>query len=40
MMTGLALLIAIPAAAQDMFFYPGQGQSSKRQNKDKGECHV
>ena len=39
-MTGLALLIAIPAAAQDMFFYPGQGQSFKRQNKDKGECHV
>ena len=40
MMTGLALLIALPAAAQDMFFYPSQGQSPERQNKDKGECHV
>ena len=40
MMAGLALLIALPAAAQDMFFYPSQGQSSERQNKDKGECHV
>ena len=45
MMTGLALLIALPIsaqrlAAQDMFFYPSKGQSPERQNKDKGECHV
>ena len=40
MMTGLALLIALPAAAQNMFFYPSQGQSPERQNTDRGECHV
>lgn len=40
MIAGLAVLTALPVAAQDMFFYPSQGQSSERQNKDKAECHV
>jgi hypothetical protein len=45
MMTGLALMIALPIsaqrlAAQDMFFYPSKGQSPERQNTDRGECHV
>ena len=40
MIAGLAVLGALPAAAQDMFFSPSQEQSSERQNKDKGKCHV
>jgi ferric-dicitrate binding protein FerR (iron transport regulator) len=45
MMTGLALLIALPIsaqrlAAQDMFFYPSKGQSPERQNTDRSECHI
>ena len=40
MIIGLALLIALPATAQDMFFYPSQGQSPERQNTDRSECHI
>jgi hypothetical protein len=38
--TGLALLTALPVAAQEMFFYPTRGQSAEQQNTDRGECHV
>jgi hypothetical protein len=30
--------LALPAAAQDVFFYPSGGQSQDQQNKDKMEC--
>ena len=36
----LALLVALPVSAQDIFFYPSQGQSSQQQDRDRGECHV
>jgi hypothetical protein len=37
----LSVLIALPAAAaQEMFFYPSQGQSPEQQTRDQGECHA
>lgn len=36
----LGMLIALPVAAQEMFFYPSQGQSPEQQNRDQGECHA
>jgi hypothetical protein len=36
---GLALLLAAPAAAQQLYVYPSQGQDSAQQNRDQGECH-
>jgi hypothetical protein len=36
----LGMLTALPAPAQEMFFYPSQGQSPEQQNKDRGECHA
>jgi hypothetical protein len=40
MIAGLGMLIALPVAAQQMFFYPTQGQSPEQQTKDQGECHA
>jgi hypothetical protein len=40
MIMGLGMLIALPVPAQEMFFYPSQGQSSEQQSKDQGECHA
>jgi hypothetical protein len=36
----LSVLIALPATAQETFFYPSQGQSPEQQSEDQGECHV
>ncbi len=36
----LAALVALPASAQQLFFYPSQGQSQDQQNRDFGECHA
>lgn len=36
----LGMLIALPVAAQELFFYPSQGQSPEQQSKDQGECHA
>jgi hypothetical protein len=38
--TALSVLIALPAAAQEMFFYPSQGQRPEQQTRDQGERHV
>lgn len=35
-----ALAVAGPATAQQLFFYPAQGQSQEQQNRDFGECHA
>ena len=35
----LAAFFTFPAAAQDLFFYPAQGQSQDQVNRDKTECH-
>jgi Mechanosensitive ion channel len=40
MIAALGMLIALPVAAQEMFFYPSQGQSPEQQNTDQGECHA
>jgi hypothetical protein len=40
MLAGIGMLLALPAAAQQMFFYPSQGQSPEQQTRDQGECHV
>jgi hypothetical protein len=40
MLAGLGMLLALPVAAQQMFFYPSQGQSPEQQTRDQGECHV
>jgi predicted lipid-binding transport protein (Tim44 family) len=34
----LAVLVALPAAAQDVFFYPTRGQGPEQQSRDRGEC--
>jgi hypothetical protein len=34
MIAALSVLIALPAAAQEMFFYPSQGQSPEQQTRD------
>lgn len=34
------MLIALPLAAQEMFFYPSQGQAPEQQSKDRAECQV
>ena len=42
--TAMTLLVAVtagwPAAAQQMFIYPTQGQSQEQQNRDRYECHT
>jgi hypothetical protein len=40
MLAGLGLLVALPVAAQQLFFYPSQGQSPEQQSTDQGECQV
>ena len=40
MPAGLGLLIALPVAAQQRFFYPGQRQSPEQQSRDQSECHT
>ena len=40
MIAALGMLVALPVAAQEMFFYPSQGQSPEQQSKDQGECHA
>lgn len=35
-----AFAVAKPATAQQLFFYPAQGQSQEQQNQDFGECHA
>ena len=37
MIAALGMFIALPVAAQQLFFYPSQGQSPEQQNKDRGE---
>ncbi len=36
----LGLFFAFPASAQDLFFYPAQGQTQDQLNSDKFECHT
>ncbi len=36
----LGIFFAFPAAAQDLFFYPSQGQTQDQLNLDKFECHT
>ena len=40
MIAGVGMLIALPLAAQEMFFYPSQGQTPEQQSKDRAECQV
>jgi hypothetical protein len=40
MIAGLGMLIALPLAAQEMFFYPSQGQTPEQQSEDRSECQV
>jgi hypothetical protein len=40
MIVGFGLLMALPAVAQEMFFYPSQGQTPERQSQDRAECQV
>jgi hypothetical protein len=40
MIAGVGMLIALPLAAQEMFFYPTQGQTPEEQSKDRAECQV
>ena len=35
-----ALAVAQTAGAQELYFYPSQGQSQEQQNQDFGECHA
>jgi hypothetical protein len=39
LIAGLGMLAALPAAAQDVFFYPTKGQGPDQQNRDRGECY-
>jgi hypothetical protein len=39
LIAGLGMLVALPAAAQDVFFYPTRGQNPDQQNRDRGECY-
>lgn len=36
----LGIFFAFPASAQDLFFYPAQGQTQDQLNLDKFECHT
>ena len=36
----LGIFFAFPASAQDLFFYPSQGQTQDQLNLDKFECHT
>jgi hypothetical protein len=36
----VAFLAAGPAAAQEMFIFPQQGQDQAQQDADRGACHV
>jgi hypothetical protein len=36
----LVVLLALPAAAQELVIYPSKGQSAEQQMKDKGECYA
>jgi hypothetical protein len=40
MVIGVGLLMALPVAAQEMFFYPSQGQTPEQQSKDRAECQA
>jgi Glycine-zipper domain len=40
MIAGFGMLIGLPLAAQEMFFYPSQGQTPEQQSKDEAECRV
>ena len=37
---GILFLAAQTAAAQELFFFPAQGQSQEQQNQDFGACHA
>ena len=39
LIAGLGMLAALPAVAQDMFFYPTKGQGPDQQSRDRGECY-
>jgi hypothetical protein len=39
LIAGLGMLAALPATAQDMFFYPTRGQGPDQQSRDRGECY-
>jgi hypothetical protein len=40
-LTGIVAALIAPAVhGQGLAIYPAKGQSTERQNKDKGECHV
>ena len=39
LIAGLGMLAALPAAAQDVFFYPTKGQGPEQQSRDRGECY-
>ena len=36
----LAILVAAPAFAQQIYIFPNKGQSQDQQNKDRGECEA
>jgi hypothetical protein len=36
----MAMVFGVPAMAQQMFFYPANGQTQEQQNRDQGDCHV
>ncbi len=38
--TLLVAFFTFPASAQDLFFYPAQGQTQDQLNSDKFECHT
>ena len=40
MIVGFGLLMALPVVAQEMFFYPSQGQTPEQQSQDRAECQV
>lgn len=35
-----AIAVAQPVSAQELYFYPSQGQGPDKQNQDFGECHA
>ena len=39
LIAGLGMLAVLPAAAQDVFFYPTRGQGPDQQSRDRGECY-
>jgi hypothetical protein len=39
-LAGVGMLIALPLAAQEMFFYPSQGQTPEQQSTDRAECQL